>query len=75
MYKIFSFVTFTLGLAGIFLLQVLDMAFKNYTQGLLHYDSENYSNINYFGAPLVIPVIFIVMSVIFAFLAFFESRK
>ncbi|MBC2173861.1 hypothetical protein [Listeria booriae] len=75
MYKILSFITFTLGLLGIFVLQVLDMAFKNYTQGLLHYDSENYNNINYFGATLIIPIIFIVMSIVFAYLGFKESRK
>ncbi|MBC6310707.1 hypothetical protein HCJ66_14295 [Listeria sp. FSL L7-1582] len=75
MYKIFSFIMFTIGLAGIFLLQVLNMTFKTYTQGLLHYDSENYSNINYFGAPLIIPIVFLIMSLIFAYLSFKERHR
>ncbi|EAC2824657.1 hypothetical protein X912_09500 [Listeria monocytogenes] len=63
MYKIFSFVSLILSMLCFMGLQVLNVILLS----LL--DSEEFNDIHFFGSLLVIPVLFLVLTIIFAYLS------
>ena len=68
MYKIFSFVSLILSMLCVMGLQVLNVIQKNVVL-LSLLDSEEFNDIHFFGSLLVIPVLFLVLTIIFAYLS------
>ncbi|EAG5532139.1 hypothetical protein LJ776_002425 [Listeria monocytogenes] len=68
MYKIFSFVSLILSMLCFMSLQVLNVIQKNVIL-LSLLDSEELNDIHFFGSLLVIPVLFLVLTIIFAYLS------
>ncbi|EAF3567567.1 hypothetical protein CT735_07945 [Listeria monocytogenes] len=68
MYKIFSFVSLILSMLCFMSLQVLNVIQKNVIL-LSLLDSEEFNDIHFFGSLLVIPVLFLVLTIIFAYLS------
>ncbi|EAD1641906.1 hypothetical protein SG12_06810 [Listeria monocytogenes] len=68
MYKIFSFVSLILSMLCFMGLQVLHVIQKNVIL-LSLLDSEEFNDIHFFGSLLVIPVLLLVLTIIFAYLS------
>ncbi|AKP37539.1 hypothetical protein A4V40_08930 [Listeria monocytogenes] len=68
MYKIFSFVSLILSMLCFMSLQVLNVIQKNVIL-LSLLDSEEFNDIHFFGSLLVIPVLFLVLTINFAYLS------
>nr|WP_130755457.1 hypothetical protein [Listeria monocytogenes] len=68
MYKIFSFVSLILSMLCFMSLQVLNVIQKNVIL-LSLLDSEEFNDIHFFGSLLVIPILFLVLTIIFAYLS------
>ncbi|EKB5971951.1 hypothetical protein OPH27_001328 [Listeria monocytogenes] len=68
MYKIFSFVSLILSMLSFMGLQVLNIIQKNVIL-LSLLDSEEFNDIHFFGSLLVIPVLLLVLTIIFAYLS------
>ncbi|EAC2498896.1 hypothetical protein RIV24_001343 [Listeria monocytogenes] len=68
MYKIFSFVSLILSMLSFMSLQVLNVIQKNVIL-LSLLDSEEFNDIHFFGSLLVIPVLLLVLTIIFAYLS------
>ncbi|TYV37962.1 hypothetical protein [Listeria monocytogenes] len=68
MYKIFSFVSLILSMLSFMGLQVLNVIQKNIIL-LSLLDSEEFNDIHFFGSLLVIPVLLLVLTIIFAYLS------
>lgn len=68
MYKIFSFVSLILSMLCFMGLQVLNVIQKNVIL-LSLLDSEEFNDIHFFGSLLVIPVLLLVFTIIFAYLS------
>ncbi|EGC7670834.1 hypothetical protein K5N13_000807 [Listeria monocytogenes] len=68
MYKIFSFVSLIFSMLCFMSLQVLNVIQKNVIL-LSLLDSEEFNDIHFFGSLLVIPVLFLVLTIIFAYLS------
>ncbi|EMZ3600700.1 hypothetical protein ABDE50_002137 [Listeria monocytogenes] len=68
MYKIFSFVSLILSMLCFMSLQVLNVIQKNVIL-LSLLDSEEFNDIHFSGSLLVIPVLFLVLTIIFAYLS------
>ncbi|EAF1857159.1 hypothetical protein LD290_001265 [Listeria monocytogenes] len=68
MYKIFSFVSLILSMLCFMGLQVLNVIQKNVIL-LSILDSEEFNDIHFFGSLLVIPVLLLVLTIIFAYLS------
>ncbi|UPH47976.1 hypothetical protein [Listeria innocua] len=68
MYKIFSFVSLILSMLSFMGLQVLNVIQKNVIL-LSLLDSEEFNNIHFFGSLLVVPVLLLVLTIIFAYLS------
>ncbi|EAG0831110.1 hypothetical protein FM821_11970 [Listeria monocytogenes] len=68
MYKIFSFVSLILSMLCFMGLQVLNVIQKNVIL-LSLLDSEEFNDIHFFGSLLVIPVLLLVLTLIFAYLS------
>ncbi|ASL49464.1 TPA_asm: hypothetical protein GHG98_10795 [Listeria monocytogenes] len=68
MYKIFSFVSLILSMLSFMGLQVLNVIQKNVIL-LSLLDSEEFNDIHFFGSLLVIPVLLLVLTIIFAYLS------
>ncbi|EMV0459337.1 hypothetical protein AABF57_000872 [Listeria monocytogenes] len=68
MYKIFSFVSLILSMLCFMGLQVLNVIQKNVIL-LSLLDSEEFNGIHFFGSLLVIPVLLLVLTIIFAYLS------
>ncbi|EDN9943416.1 hypothetical protein GKI97_00655 [Listeria monocytogenes] len=67
MYKIFSFVSLILSMLC-FGLQVLNVIQKNVIL-LSLFDSQDFNDIHFFGSLLVVPVLFLILAIIFAYLS------
>ncbi|ENG8816381.1 hypothetical protein ABVK91_000147 [Listeria monocytogenes] len=68
MYKIFSFVSLILSMLCFMSLQVLNVIQKNVIL-LSLLDSEEFNDIHFFGSLLIIPVLFLVLTINFAYLS------
>ncbi|EAC3746636.1 hypothetical protein ACY28H_001108 [Listeria monocytogenes] len=68
MYKIFSFVSLILSMLSFMGLQVLNVIQKNVIL-LSLLDSQEFNDIHFFGSLLVIPVLLLVLTIIFAYLS------
>ncbi|TYV90313.1 hypothetical protein [Listeria monocytogenes] len=68
MYKIFSFVSLILSMLCFMGLQVLNVIQKNVIL-LSLLDSEEFNDIHFFGSLLVIPVLLLVLTIVFAYLS------
>ncbi|EKY8305163.1 hypothetical protein RDV22_000709 [Listeria monocytogenes] len=68
MYKISSFVSLILSMLSFMGLQVLNVIQKNVIL-LSLLDSEEFNDIHFFGSLLVIPVLLLVLTIIFAYLS------
>ncbi|MBC1923304.1 hypothetical protein [Listeria innocua] len=68
MYKIFSFVSLILSMLCFMGLQVLNVIQKNVIL-LSLLDSEEFNDIHFFGSLLVIPILLLVLTIIFAYLS------